>query len=257
VDRSWTAELRGAGEAIVRTVCGIGLSLFPRRHWPRWALPAEALALVSALLTTAAGILVGLDGFLSYAGRVAAVANRVPASADVPFDPAMAVSMLSIVGFAFATPLGLACSYLTLSGVVRAVATVADAPMGDPLATIVDGFVHARLVRRAGERTVAARNAREGPAAPDVLLPGAEAGIPAAEWVVVASRLKEGWDVGVFVVTTDRWYRLGPRQDRETPEGLRAFYPLEAVASTEVLRRSVYYDHPRLSALQGAGSGGA
>jgi hypothetical protein len=233
-----------------RGLVGVGVSALPRRFWSRWPVPAAALPAVSASLTAGAGLIIGLGGFLRYATGVAETAVSVPTPEGVPFNPAMAVSMFSIFAFALATPLGIACTYLVLSGAGRAFAVVAGAPGGDPVLTVLDDVLQRRLRRRGEARVVALRNAREGPAAPDVLVPGAEAGIPSADWVVVASRLKPGWERGVFVVTTHRWYRLGPREDRETPDGLRAFYPLEGVASAEVIRRSVYYDHPRLSALQ-------
>lgn len=66
---------------------------------------------------------------------------------------------------------------------------------------------------------------------------------------MIASRLKPGWDNSVFVVTTDRSYRIADAHDRRTPEGLRRFYVLHAVGQAEVIRRSVFYDHPQLSAL--------
>lgn len=238
------ASLRVLG----RAAAGIAVAILPRRHWSRWAVPAEPLSSLSAVLTIATGLLVGLEGFLRYAARIASAGLSLPPPEGVMFDPAMALSMLSIFAFALATPLGIACTYMVLSGVARSLMAAAGSPGGDPLLTIIDGRVHRRLRRRAEEREVALRHAREGPAVPDVLVKGEEAGIPDAEWVVISSRLKAGWDRGVFVVTTDRWYRLGAREDRQSAEGLRAVYPLEPVAATEVIRRSVHYDHPWLSA---------
>lgn len=235
-----------------RAAAGIGVSILPRRHWSRWDVPAEAFSTISAVLTIATGILAGLGGFLRYAARVANAGISLPAPQDAWFDPAMALSMFSVFAFALATPLGLVCTYLVVSGVTRSILVAAGTSAGDPLLTAIDTMVKRRTERRAEDREVALRHAREGPAVPDVLVTGEEAGMPGSEWVVISSRLKPGWDPGVFVVTTERWYRLGSRDDRQTPDGLRAYYPLEAVAAAEVIRRSVYYDHPRLSALHPA-----
>jgi hypothetical protein len=161
----------------------------------------------------------------------------VLASASVPFTFLL-------------TPPGLLSAYLVLSGLLRVAMAVADAPGGDPLLTLADHFLRERRLRVEQERALARRAALEGPEVPDLLLSGSEAGFPDAEWVVVASRLKPGWEAGAFVVTADRWYKLGPRQDRQQPDGLRAFYPLGPVAATEVIRRAVPYDHPRLSASE-------
>jgi hypothetical protein len=81
----------------------------------------------------------------------------------------------------------------------------------------------------------------------DVLLTGRDGGAPEADFVLVCSRRKEGWELGVFVVTPEKWYRIGRPFDRRYPGGLRVLYPLSEVGGAEIIRRSVAYDLPRLS----------
>lgn len=226
------------------------LAFLPARHWPRWDLPAAPLAGVSAACAIAAGVLVGFDGYMRYAAGVAE--TLAPLSGETGggiFCIGMGMSALSLPTFAFFTPLGLLCTYLVLSGIARIAMVLAETPGGDPLLALADGWLHGRRRDRERETAAADRAALEGPEVADVLVPGAEIGFPDAEWVVVASRVKPGWEPGVIVVTTDRWWRIGAVCDRRLREGLRALYPLHAVAAAEVIRRSVYYDHPRLSAL--------
>jgi hypothetical protein len=211
------------------------------------------MAPVSAAASVAAGVLIGFGGFMRYAARVGeTMAPLAHETAGGPFSIGMGVSAFSLPTFAFLTPLGLFSTYLFVSGIVRAAMVVAGSSGGDPILTLADGWIEPRVRERARERAAAERAALEGPEVADRLVPGTEAGFPEAEWVVISSRLKAGWERGVFVVTTDRWWRIGMPSDRRHPEGLRAHYPLHAVAAAEVIRRSVYYDHPQLSALAGA-----
>lgn len=196
-------------------------------------------------MQAAVGFLLGFDGFLRYAQGVADGANRLTSEIGL----SIGLSGLSIFAYAFATPRGLFSTYLFLAGTFRAVATAAGPTPGDPIVSAARAF-HARYRRRTEvERAEAARHALEGPEAPDILERGPTGEHPEAEWVVIASRLKPGWERGVFVVTTDRWYRIASALDRRTASGLRRFYVLEPVGQAEVIRRSVYYDHPELSAM--------
>ncbi|HET7294228.1 MAG TPA: hypothetical protein VFM88_17525 [Vicinamibacteria bacterium] len=208
-------------------------------------LPIRAMAFPSAILQIAAGYFIGLDGFLRYAAGVAEGANRLTGEIGL----AMGLSGLSIFTFALLTPQGLVASYLVITGSARALFAASSGVPGDPLLALADHVYLARRRRSAEEQAIAERQAREGAAVPDVLETGPTAGFPDADWVVIASRLKPGWEKGVFVVTTDRWYRIADGVDRRTPDGLRRFYVLHAVGQAEVIRRSVFYDHPQLSAL--------
>ena len=201
----------------------------------------------------AAGFLLGFCGFMRYAARVGeTLAPLTTENGGGIVSVGMGTSMLSLPTFAFFTPLGLLSTYLFVSGIARSAMAVAGTPGGDPLLALADGLIHSRLRDRAREEAAAERAALEGPEVADMLTPGADLGFPDAEWVVIASRLKPGWAPGVFVVTTDHWWRIGAACDRRLAQGLRALYPLHAVAPAEVIRRFVYYDHPLLSALHAA-----
>lgn len=206
------------------------------------------MAFPSAILQMAAGYFIGLDGFLAYATSVADGVNRLTDEIGL----AMGLSAFSLFTFALLTPQGLLASYLVITGSVRAIFAAAASIPGDPLLELGDRLHQEHRRRSAEERKVAEREAREGPAVPDVLETGPAAGFPEADWVVISSRLKPGWDKGVFVVTPDRWYRLADAFDRRTPEGLRRLYVLHAVGQAEVIRRSVFYAHVRLTGPQGS-----
>jgi hypothetical protein len=232
---------------------GVFAAFLPARHWSRWDVPTAPLAAVSAICTAAAGFLLGFGGFMRYAARVGeTLAPLATEDGGGIFSIGMGISILSLPTFAFFTPLGLLSTYLFVSGIARSAMAVAGVPGGDPILALADGLIRPRLRDRAREEAAAERAALEGPAVADVLAPGADVGFPDAEWVVIASRLKPGWECGVFVVTTDRWWRIGAACDRRLADGLRALYPLHAVAAVEVIRRSVFYDHPLLSALHAA-----
>jgi hypothetical protein len=207
--------------------------------------PVRLMTLPSAVLSMALGFFLGFRGFLAYAAGVAE--SSVQLTDEIGFS--MSVSALSLFLFALTTPAGLLATYLFLIGALRAIAAVAGDLRGDPLLSLADSLVDTRRKREAAARAIAARAALEGPELPDVLEHGEPAGFPDAEWVVIASRLKPGWEKGVFVVTPDRWYRILRQIDRPTPEGLKAVYLLGSVGQAEVLRRSVAYEHPQLSAL--------
>ncbi len=206
-------------------------------------------AWVSGLATMIAGFAIGIPGFLRYAGlftdtvQVAAVQSGTPSDA-----PLALLGPLAPLNYAFGTPSGLIATYLWLTGILRAVAGYVDDPRGDPLLTLVDGIVH-RI--KAGGKAVGARLARErleGPEVPHRLMPGAWAAVD-AEYVLLASRRKPGWEAGVFVLTSDKWYRIGRLWDMPLPEGLRTAYPLTEVPLGEVLRKGVDYELPDVSAL--------
>ncbi len=203
------------------------------------------MTLPSAVFSMLLGFYLGFRGFLAYAAGVAE--SSLQLTDEIGFS--MSVSAFSLFLFALTTPTGLLATYLFLSGALRAVAAVAGEVRGDPLLSLADSLVDTRRKRQAVAQAIAVRAALEGPELPDVLERGEAAGFPDAEWVVIASRLKPGWENGVFVVTQDRWYRILRRIDRPTLDGLKAVYLLGSVGQAEVLRRSVAYEHPQLSAL--------
>ncbi len=249
-------------DGVLRFAAAIPVGVLPRRYWSRLEtrVPVSRAALLSALATIAVSAALGIPGFYSHAESNASLAiDLTLASSGWRPSPtagesgarkvaaaAWDASFFSLFTFAFFTPLGLLCTYLGVTGAVRAISVVCDDPRGDPIVSGVD-FV-ARRVRQ----TVARRRARrvraklEGPEVPDRLLSGAAAGFPDADFVVVASRRKPDWEAGVFVVTHDKWYRLGTPVERQMAGGLRTLSPLTALRTQEVLRRGVPYQLPPL-----------
>ena len=244
-------------EALRATIAGAAASVLPRRYWGRFELPVTGTAWISAIATIALGVFLGVHGYLRFVqtlGDVAAsqaielsyqiVEGRAQATnPGIPFVS----SMLGLFAFVL-TPLGFVAAYLVASGLIRALGSAMGQPTGDPLLTLVDEWYSKRRAQDEAEKARLERNALEGPELPDELVVGPEAGFPEADWIVIASRLKLGWERGVFVVTPDRWYRLDDAIDRHTRDGLRRFYVLIAAGQAEVIRRSVFYEHPRLSA---------
>lgn len=263
-------DVVGAVRPLALWVLGTLANLLPRRllrEWEGW-LPIGGTAIPSALVTIFLGFGLGVPGFLAYATRAASVGNEMMLDAagrdlagklpggTVTTAAPVSISMLSLFAFSFFTPLGLLSSYLAMTGFLRLAAAFVDEPHGDPILT---GLDHARrgLVERVRrDRLAALRERLEGPAVPDLCLRGPAAGEPQADYVIVASRRKPGWEKGVFVVTTDTWYRIGQPYDRRDPGGLRTVYTLTEVGKAEVLRRSVYYELPKVSE-GGTGPAGA
>jgi hypothetical protein len=234
------------------------LAAAPRRTWPvleeRWPLPQARLA--SALLTAGLAFGLGIPWFLRYAAHTADVANRItlqaagrevggglPAGTVTSAAP-VTVGMLSLPAFLFFTPRGWLVLVLILSGLTRAIAVATGEPMGDPMVTAAHAAWSGWRQKRRRRALAAEREALEGPEVPDVCLRGSRAGEPQAAYVIVSSRRKRGWEPGVFVVTSQGWYRLGQPYERRPAGWLRTFYPLLPVAAAEVMRRGVRYDLP-------------
>jgi hypothetical protein len=255
--------LISAAEAIdnlTRQVLAVGANVLPRRIAMEWEgrLPIARMTLLSAVLTFVVGFGAGAIGFLRYAEAMGAAAARMTMEAayqqmegrlpgGVDTSAPVAYSSLSLIAFAFFTPLGLFCTYLVVSGLVRWFAAVADAPLGDPLLTLADRFWLARTAQRGLDQADLERLRQEGPEVPDVLLVGRDMGMPEADLILVTSRRKPAWEPGVILVTSLKRYRIGASVDRRIAGGLRAVYPLTELAATEVQRRSLAQELPRLS----------
>jgi hypothetical protein len=261
-------------DQVARFAAAVGCAaLAPRRLWARWngPLPMGAASTVAALSTFLAAFAVGIPGFLRYAAQAgSAVSDAMlltghavnTGHAPLAAMPGShAVSLFSLFAFVFLTPLGWLSLYLCLTGLYRAVGAAVGEPLGDPLAGLVDGLLLRRRERRAAEEAAASRAAQEGAEVPDVLLDGRAGGAPEAAFVVVASRVKPGWDEGAFVMAPEAWFRLGRPFDQRYPDGLRRVYPLIVPGAAEVIRRRVSYELPALSdrypASTGAGPGPA
>lgn len=248
--------------AIVTISVALLAGVLPRRHWAQcdeW-VPASRAAFASAIATFLVAAAIGIPGYLGHVQANSTAATELMLQA-LGIRPAPGVGMqaaerkaqatrgaayLSFMTFLF-TPVGLLSTYLGATGAARSVAAYVDDPWGDPILTIVDSLLLKRRTAAATLRATRAREELEGPEVPDRLIPGQAAGFPDADFVVVASRQKPGWQKGVFVITPDTWYRLGTPVERHLHAGLRTLYPLTEIRDLEVRRTSVDYDLPPLS----------
>jgi hypothetical protein len=254
----------GAGRWIAAVFAG----LLPRALWPRLEgafIPIHLASIPSAVMQLLAGFALGLPSFLLYAWRAAnentdlmlsPASRRQAGGADVTSAMSVGGSMLSPFAFVFFTPAGLVSTYLAGAGLVRLVAAIVEEPFGDPILTGLHRLgAHARA-RRAASVSAARRTALEGEELPDRVVSGAAAGIPAAEFVVIAARRKPGWEEGVLVVTGLGWFRIGRLFDEYHDGGLRTLYPLVRSPQSEIMRRAVSYRLPGQEDETGEAPGG-
>lgn len=256
-------DLWNAIDSAARFIAAIPVSLVPRHYWPQLdtVIPVSRAAFVSAIASTLLAAAMAIPAYLEYTEANAALAvdamlrasgwRATPAGEAAPSDEG-AVAMwfsgyLSPVAFFFFTPVGVLSLYLAATGWFRAVSSYVDDARGDPVLTAVDAVVRRAWLRLQTRRARRDRERLEGPEVPDRLLPGRAAGFPDADYVVVSSRVKPGWDPGAFVITSEKWFRLGTPIERHLPVGLRTFYPLTEITDHEVLRRGVPYQLPPVS----------
>ena len=150
--------------------------------------------------------------------------------------------------FVVATPIGAVTFYLVITSIFRIITAWVDDPQGDPLLTIGDWLLFRQKEKREVRQKKELRESLEGAEVHDRLVTGAKAGIPDAELVVIASRVKAGWVKGAYIITSDKWYRLAEPVHRDTPNGLRTLYPMSEVRDHEVLRKGIEYELPTLTA---------
>jgi hypothetical protein len=230
----------------------------PRRLWRRLEppLPLAATAVFSGLFAFALGFVIGVPGFFRYAEHSADVNNQwmlrnlafVAEKDQAALTTGLVgVSMLTLFAFLFLTPLGWLTIYLILSGALRAIsAGISDDPRGDFVLSGLHWSVTSLAGGIADRRRQRRREDREGDEVPDVLATGEWAGLN-ADYVVIASRRKPEWEAGAIVMTSTDWYRLGAPLETELPGGLRTLYPLTRLDATEVVRRGIEYELPRLT----------
>ncbi len=235
----------------------------PKRYWQSIDLPVPNMATLSAWLTIFAGFAIGVPGFFRFLERLRQakaasileiskmqVAGELPETADVSGIPS-ALYATAPLTFALFTPLGLFCSYLVVSGIVRSAASYIDEAHGDPILSGVD-WLGRRLFTSRQERFVRGERARlERTDEADRRYDGEWAGLLGVDWVIVSARRKAGWDKGTWVITDDGWFVLGDPFDRPMPNGLRTVYPLTAQTTLEAVRKSVQYELPPLRPNKG------
>jgi hypothetical protein len=208
---------------------------------------------VSGILTFALGVAIGLVGFFTFATDMATSNNtwmlsqlgRPNADLSVALVP-YGMSVLTLFIFLFFTPTGWLAMYVAASGAFRGFSAWFDDPRGDPILSVVDWAALTLFRQIRLERRQLARERREGPDAPDVLRPGAWAGLAGVDYVVLAARRKAEWNAGAIVMTGDDWYKLGVPFDLDTPAGLRTVYPLTKMETVEVVRRGIQYELPKV-----------
>jgi hypothetical protein len=236
--------------------------ILPRRVWPRLneTIPMWRAATASGIFTIFVAFAIGIPGYFRYVRGSSArtVALLLQSTGWMPVGPGeqapagagetnLLAGVVSPFTYAFLTPIGFLSMYLGVTGFLRAVSAHLDDPRGDPVLTFIDAILSRQRHRTSAKRDRRSREEREGPEVPDRLVPGTAAGFPAADFVVVASRRKPGWEPGVFVITPDLWYRIGTPTEMTLPAGLRTLYPLTEIRDLEVVRRSVEYVLPPLS----------
>jgi hypothetical protein len=243
---------------MTRGVAAVLMAMLPRRRWQAFeGLPIARASFVSALVAILVAVALGVDGFLDYASRAADglvtatfdIAGRQvahPSGPEITGAAPVAISIFSLAAFLFTTPTGWLVMYLLGSGTVRAVASLVNDPVGDPLLTVLDSLLTRSRDRARSTSLRRARERLEGAEVPDLLFTGERAGAPEADYVVIASRRKPDWTAGTFIITGDKWYTLGHPFDLELPQGMRTAYPLTEQKVCEVLRRGIAYELPRL-----------
>ena len=132
------------------------------------------------------------------------------------------MSVITLFIFLFFTPARLlAALYLMASGLLRALAAYVDDPSGDPILTGIDWTMKTMFEQNRREWRQIVRERLEGANAPEVLRTGEWAGIPDADFVVLAARRRAEWDPGAIIPTISDWYKLGVPFDLRTPAGMR------------------------------------
>ena len=230
----------------------------PRRVWPRLdaRLPIERAAAPAGIITLSIGFAIGVRGFFAFAGLQADANNtwmiqqfskpstgNDAAIAMVPYG----MSILTLFIFLFFTPIGLLSLYIVVSGTLRTIAATVDDAGGDPILSGLHWAATTVAVRYTRNRQRSRREELEGPEAPDLLQTGEWAGLPAVDYVVLASRRKAEWTAGAIILTSTDWYKLGAPFDVQTPAGMRTAYPLMKMNAVEVVRRGIQYELPRLA----------
>ena len=249
----------------MRFVVAIFASLLPRHYWRQLetTVPVSRAALLSGVISMLAAAAIAIPLFLRYTEATSLIAvdamlratglRTTPAGDAAPSADAALASWfsgyLSPIAFFLFTPIGLLSIYLFWTGWLRTVAAYVDDARGDPVLSTIDAVVRRTRDRSRTRRQREERERLEGPEVPDRLVTGKAAGFPDADLVVVASRRKPEWEAGTFVITTEKWFKLGMPLERQMPGGLRTLYPLTEITANEVLRRGVRYELPPVSGV--------
>ena len=225
--------------------------MLPRHYWPALerSLPVQNATFAASLLTLLAGAALGITGFMAHLAAVTSANNdlymeaaRYAKGDEMPLPSAL--SGLSLFTFIFLTPQGWISTYLTVSGLVRTVGSQFDDPHGDLLLTAVDAGVRRAVTTTSAKAREEQRHRLEGPRVRDRVVNGNDIGIPEADLVVLASRIKDDWDHGTVVLSDDGEFRVIGIEDRTVDGRLRRLYSLQRHTDLEAFRRTVRYEFP-------------
>jgi hypothetical protein len=232
-----------------RWIGGVAAAMVPRRYWPALDgfVPASRAAAVAALLTMGAGVALGFFGLFAHLREVASLNNAAYLEAavrhggeELPLPSAL--SGLSLFTFVLLTPQGWLSSYLAISGLVRTVGSQFDDPHGDFVLTLVDAGARRVATSTIRRGATANRHRLEGPRARDRVVPGNRVGLAVADVVIIASRIKDGWEPGTIVLSNRGEFRILDCEDRTIDGRLRRLYPLARVGDLQAFRRTVTYE---------------
>lgn len=237
--------------SIVRAIAAVAAALLPRHYWRALEppLPVSNALLASALCTLLAGAALGVSGFLAHATETARANNEAYLQAAVrekgdTLPAPSGLNVLAIFTFFLLTPQGWASGYLMFSGGVRTAGALLDDPHGDFILTLIDGGIRRIGGATARRAAIDNRHLLEGPQVRDRILHGAQLDLPHADLVVVASRIKDAWDVGTVLLTNRGEFRIAGIEDRTIDGRLRRLYALAEHKDLEVFRRTVEYEFP-------------
>ena len=237
----------------MESLVGVFRCFLPVRYWQEMRRGAY----LSILLTAALGVRIGYAGFFESASRAgqegAALALKVgsPGGGVKGIDQTEAVAAalmanaLTPLAFFLFTPVGWLADYLVISAVFRGFTLAVDNPWGDPLLTIIDNAVRGKRADTRARKQAEARELAEGPEVPDQILECRKFAGKEADYVVVASRRKEGWTLLTTVIADSVRLRVGDPLERNVDGLLRTCYPLKVIRDLQVDRRIVHYEWPK------------
>jgi len=239
----------------VETLVGVFRCFLPARYWQEMRRGAY----LSILLTMALGVRIGYAAFFEQARKAgeegAALALKLGApggaagvgglSQTEAVAAALMGNALTPLAFFLFTPLGWLADYLVISAVFRGFTLAVDNPWGDPLLTIVDKAVRGKRAETQARKQAEERELAGGPEVPDQILECRKFAGKEADFVVVASRRKEGWTRLTTVIAADARLRVGDPLERNVNGLLRTCYPLKVIRDLQVDRRIVHYEWPK------------
>lgn len=237
----------------METLIGVLRCFLPRRYWQEM----RRGAILSILLTLALGLWVGMQGLFDSGTKAgndaAALALKVgaPGSAVGGMDQTAQVAaalqspILAVLAFFFFTPRGWLADYLFISGIFRGITLAVDNPWGDPILTGLDHLIRGKRETDRARAEAQARERAEGPEVPDQILECRKFAGKEADYVVVASRRKDGWTKATTVMANDVRLRIGDPLEKTLEGRLRTCYPLKVIRDIQVDRRMVRYYWPK------------